>query len=327
MTSLPGMDRGRTIRTRLVAIACSSLAWVSCASSSEERESTAGEAQPASAGGVRQLEELPERHRELWQAWLTGEEDWSARREEALADPELTRFLVDNLARELIRAYRASEFTLPDSPSIGRFERTRAELIVLGEQSAGVLAEIMAIAASDIGDVVAGVLADIGRPAILPVAEQLERADLDQARMRAALLLGRLPHALGDEPAVRAALARHLASDPHWLVRVKCAETLGRRGYNDVETRSTRLALEAALSDPDGAVRIAASGALAYLRDPAAVPALTAYYERSIDAAEIDGMRAATESLKFLTGSKEGLDARGWRDWWRDHRGGSGRQP
>jgi hypothetical protein len=51
------------------------------------------------------------------------------------------------------------------------------------------------------------------------------------------------------------------------------------------------------------------------------------YYERSIDAGEIDGMRASTECLKLLSGSAEAYDARGWRDWWRDHKGELQRKP
>jgi hypothetical protein len=300
----------------------------SCAASAPKTAPAPDPAKPAdAAANVRPVEELPERYRELWQAWLDGEEGWSARRAEALADPALASFLVDNLVRELIRSYRANEFTRTDSAKIGNFERTRAELIVLGERSAPVLAELMSIAASDIADVAAGVLDEIGRPSVVAVAAQLERKDLEQARMRAALLLARLPHAVGDEPLVRTQLVAHLASDPHWLVRAKCALALGKRGYADIETKPAREALTAALEDPDDAVRMAAVKGLAALHDPESIPAVIAYYERTIDAGEIDGMRASNECLKLLSGATEVYDARGWRDWWRDHKSELERKP
>jgi HEAT repeat protein len=245
----------------------------SCQSSAPEAESAPQPGKAAEATtNVRPVEELPERYRALWQAWLADEEGWSARRAEALADPALAGFLVDNLVRELMRSYRAGEFTRTDSEKIGNFERTRAELIVLGERAAPLLAEVLGIAASDIADVAATVLAEIGRPSVVAVAAQLERKDLEQARMRAAVLLGRLPHAVGDEPKVRAQLAAHLASDPHWLVRAKCAETIGRRGYADIETKPAREALAAALRDSDEDVRISAVKGLAWLRDPESIP-------------------------------------------------------
>ncbi len=306
------------------------LVLASCQSSAPESEGEPRSSTPATAEAgtsVRPVEELPERHRELWQAWLDDDEDWSARRSAALADPELSRFLVDNLVRELMRSYRAGEFTRPASAKIGRFERTRAELIVIGERSAPVLAELMSIAASDIADVAAAVLSEIGRPGVVAVSEQLDRNDLEQARMRAAVLLARLPYALGEEPAVRARLVAHLTSDPHWLVRAKCALALGQRGYADIETRSSREALVLGLADPDSDVRIAAVQGLARLRDPESIPALIEYYERMIDAGEIDGMRAATEGLRLLSGSAEAYDLRGWRDWWRDHKSELVRQP
>lgn len=272
-------------------------------------------------GSVRPVEELPAAYAELWRAWLADEPDWPGRREQAREQPELLAFLIDNLIRQMVRGYDRSEVTVRRSEALTPFDRARGELIVLGDASGPVLAELMGVADAVVGGLAAGLLKDIGRPAVLPTAGQLD-AERDVARMRAAELLAELPYAPGpgDEDLVRAALVERLADDPSWLVRAKAAEALGRRGASDRETATARRALCGALADPEPTVVVRASQALVVLEDPEAIPALINLLERKARASDVGGLRAAQAALQALSGQREDRDVSEWRAWWVEHR-------
>jgi HEAT repeat protein len=279
----------------------------------------ATEARP-DPGSVRPLAELPPEHAELWSAWTRNAPDWRARQRAAQADPELTAFLVDNLVRTLLRGLQRGEFTTLDSQALGPFERARAELVVLGTYATPALAELLALGNGQGPSLAADLLLEIGRPSVMPLLAQLERAENDQARQRAADLLARLPHAHQREPEVRARLIAHLERDPSWLVRKLCARALGERGARDVELDEARTALMHALVDGDSEVARAAALGLARLADPAAIPALVNYLQRSMVAAHLAGQQTAQKALLVLSGEQKARDPRGWRAWWRDHR-------
>lgn len=268
------------------------------------------------AGGLRRVGELPPAHRELWLAWLRDADDWPERRAAARSDPRLAAFLVDNLAREMLGAYGRGEIATRESDEHGLFERAQAELVILGPLSVPTLAELCAIGDAATAHLAGELLVEIGAPSIDYVAGLLER-DEEQARRRAAELLGRLPHARSGEERVRSVLAARLAGDPDWLVRREAARALGRRGSMDVGTGEARRPLVAALGDADRAVREAAAEGLAQLEDPASIPALINYLERSEREADVGGVGTARRALRALSGGVERRDARAWREWWR----------
>lgn len=327
-----------------------SLLLAACASTAAERggggqrdRNAQPERDPAArAKALKQmhaLHELPPRHRAVWEAWIDRDPVWEGIRAEVLEDPQLTEFLVDNLMRYLLRSYRAAAFTPLESfagkkgekRKLGSFDRTRSELIILGDHSAPYLAEFMSIGASDVANLASGILKDIGRSAVLPVSKQLElpqegaqRRSLHRerdARMRAARLLGQLPRAGKDEAAVLAGLIRCLANDPEWIVRSQAAESLGRRGGRDVQTEDCRRALSMALADEDPSVVIKACLGLAFLGDVASVPALINHLDRSQRDGDVRGVSASQQALVYLTKVNNlQADTRWWRDWWRENR-------
>lgn len=274
----------------------------------------------APRAGMRSLDELPPGYAEAWRAWLEADPAWPDIRAKALYDPPLARFLVDNLARQMMGSFGDSRVATLEDERLGRFERARANLIIMQEYSIPVLVELLAIGNSQADALVSDLLAEIGRPAILPVADLLEREEPNEARMRAARVLGDLPHALADEDAVRAALARRLAEDSEWLVRSVAATALGKRGARDRQTAVTRKALVFALIDEDEAVPRSAALALGTLQDPEAIPALIDYLDRMARTGDIVSLRAAQVSLRRLSGEPVAKDPRAWRAWWRDHR-------
>lgn len=289
-------------RVRGLTVLAACAVWTACAAGPER--------------GVRSLDELPPAHRELWVAWLADEPDWPERRARALEDGALTGFLVDNLAREMLRAYGRGEIASLGSGSHGPFERARAELAILGEHAVPTLGELLVIGNGATGMLAGDVLAEIGRPALDYVAALLERPS-PTARRRAAELLARLPHGRGREGAVRDALVARLDRDPDWSVRAAVCGALGARGARDVETAPWRRALVAALGDGERSVTRGAVQALAALEDPAAVPALIRFLERSQGDGDLAGYRVAQDVLQGLTGTAQRRTPAGWGDWWR----------
>ena len=313
-------------RERLSRSAPLSLSWIilplsialSCRSSDTSR---AARHDSSDSSAVRPVGDLPPEYADLWNAWLAQDPNWSERRAAALEDPALTRFLVQNLAREMIRAWRAGQLTTTRSERLGPFERARSELLRIGAPSTPILAELSSLAASDIAELCLQLLIAIGRPSVEPVLAQLERDDSSTARRRAAIALASLPPAGALERELRESLLGRAHGDPEPIVRGRALLALGVRAAADEDPRPTRRVLEQRLAEDDQTtVRAAAADALARLGDPWAVPALVAYYEEMSVAPDIGGMRAALDALSALTGVEESLDARGWRDWWREHR-------
>jgi HEAT repeat protein len=268
---------------------------------------------------MRRVGELPEAYRETWVAWVEDKPNWPELREAALADERLTAFLVDNLARVMLRAYRAGAIANANSLEVGPFERARAELRRLGGASVPTLAELMAMGDGTAAHLCAEVLTDIGRPAVSYVAMLLDRESATE-RARGADLLGKLPYFGDGEPDLRTALVERLDDDPDWQVRKASAEALGRRSTRDIETGQARAALSRALSDGDPEVARAAAFGLGRLGDPGAIPALLNYLERADRAADLVSYEAAQRVLRALTRSTKARTPREWRDFWRNRR-------
>ncbi|MCP3916302.1 MAG: HEAT repeat domain-containing protein [bacterium] len=269
---------------------------------------------------MRSLDEIPPEYAELWRAWVAADPAWQELRAEAIADPPRRDFLVDNLIRTMLAAYRKSGFATTEAPRSGPYGRARLELIELGELAAPALSELMPLGNGAAALLATDVLGRIGRPAIPAVLVQLEREDSATARGRAASLLRTLPHGLALEDEVRSALIGRLQSDPEWLVRKTAALALGQRGSRDREVATARLALTRALSDEDQVVARAAAAGLAWLEDPEAIPALINFLQRAIRDASYPNLRIAQDALGRLSGVEESLDVAGWRSWWRTNR-------
>jgi len=270
------------------------------------------------------MEELPEANRAIWTAWNAEDPSWPTWREQALADPRLTEFLIGNLWRQMVRAYDRSDITPAGQLEMTPFDRARAELLILGEPAAPLLVELMGTGDGVVANLSAGLLQEIGEPATLPTLAQLTRPEL-KARQRAAELLGHLPYARGGgEDAVKAALAASLETDEDWIVRASAAIALGQRGSRDRDTDFTRGALSRALGDDDEGVSRRAAAALAKLHDPAAIPALINYLERGFRESRLPVIRSAQRSLLGLAGETEERDVAAWRAWWREWRAKNG---
>lgn len=276
-------------------------------------------AAPGPSAQLRPVGELPQEYRDTWVAWVERDPGWPAIRSRVLDDPQLTSFLVDNLARIMLRAYRGGAIVGAHDPGVGPFERARAELTRLGSASVPTLAELMAIGDGTASLLCGDVLVDIGAAALDYVPRLLERgAALERAR--GAELLGRLPHSGGGEADLLRTLGLCLLEDPDWAVRKASAVALGRRGSQHIELGPTRQTLSRALSDGDGDVSRAAVLALARLGDPLAVPALLNHLERAQRSADLVSYEAGQRALRALTGTRAAQTPREWRDWWRANR-------
>jgi HEAT repeat protein len=266
------------------------------------------------------MEELPEANRAIWAAWNTKDSNWPMWREQALADPRLTEFLIGNLWRQMVQAYDRSDITPAGEVEMSPFDRARGELLVLGEPATPILVEMMGAGDGVVASLSAGLLKEIGAPAIEPTLAQLERPETN-ARRRAIELLGHLPYArAGGEDAVKRALADRLENDDEWIIRATAAIALGLRGGRDRDTEFTRGALSRALGDDDEGVSRRAAAALAALGDPRAIPALINYLDRGFRLSRLPIIRGAQGALLSLSGEAEERDVSAWRQWWREHR-------
>lgn len=276
-------------------------------------------AAPGPSANLRPVGELPTEYRDAWVAWVERDPDWSQIRARVLEDPQLTSFLVDNLARTMLRAYRGGAIAGVHDPVVGPFERARAELTRLGAASVPTLVELMAIGDGTASFLCAGVLEKIGAPA-LDYAPRLLQREVATERARGAELLGRLPHSGEGEADLLRALGTLLLEDPDWAVRKASALSLGQRGSRHIEVEPTRQLLSRALADGDKDVSRAAVLALARLGDPLAVPALLNHLERAQQGADLVSYEAGQRALRALTGAGEPQTPREWRDWWRANR-------
>jgi len=262
--------------------------------------------------------ELPADRRLLLVAYGEDGPAWARLREEVKRDPERARWLCQNLVLELFRAYDTARIARIGEQR-GPFERARDELVFFGEAAVPVLVGLLPARDGVVPLVSADILRQIGEPAVLPVAGALEHPD-PRARRAAAELLADLPHAGAEEEALEQSLGRLAAGDPEWLVRAQAARSLGLRGANHRSLDTARALLQPVLSDVDPAVGREAAQALLTLGDPAAVPALLNYLERTVRDADPRSEEAAQAALQGLTGTEEKRDPRGWRDLWRERR-------
>lgn len=276
-------------------------------------------AAPGPSANLRPVGELPREYRDTWVAWVERDPGWPQIRARVLGDPQLTSFLVDNLARTMLRAYRGGAISGVHDPGVGPFERARAELTRLGAASVPTLAELMAIGDGTASLLCADVLEQIGAPGLDYVPRLLQRESALE-RARGAELLGRLPHSGEGEADLLRALGTLLLEDPDWAVRKASALALGQRGGQHVEVGPTRQTLSRALTDGDGDVSRAAVLALARLGDPLAVPALLNHLERAQRSADLVSYEAGQRALRALTGTNGAKTPREWRDWWRANR-------
>jgi len=273
--------------------------------------------QPKAQGGLVPMTELPERHREVWRAYHTGGPTWVIERERALDDPELAAFLVDNLVREMVRAYDRSRISATGRAD-GPFERARAELVTFADHSAPVLVELVRVGDSVVAFLALDLLREIGAAGV-PAAAALLDDPNELVRGRGAELLAELPGPVEGEDALRGRLAELVAGDESWIVRAQCARALGRRGRLEADTRPARIALAPALLDEDPKVVETAARALGELGDPRAVPSLIDAYERAVGGGDLAAMRAALESLRTLTGADRRSPG-DWRRFWSENR-------
>lgn len=279
---------------------------------------SSGAVEPAERAEMVPANELPDEHRELLVAYAKGGERWRSARVALESDPELARFLVDNLVVDMVRGYLS--LAKPGSRSgAAAYQRAQDELVRWPEVSSPVLAELLVVADDVVATLAAQTLERIGRPAVRPVAERLEH-ERAVARRRALEVLGRLPHGAGLEDEVRESLIRALESDEDWTVRAEAARCLGLRGARDRETARARAALEQGLSDGDPYVARTAAEGLAHLGDPRAIPALIRAVAAGVRSGEPGVVRMGQQALEALSGARDVRDLAGWRAWWGEHR-------
>ncbi len=293
------------------------LSLVSSACSSGASSKSSPNSRGGAAGRVVEVDQLPQTHRDLLRAYGAGGEEWERARTPALEDPALTRFLVENLFLELVRAHRSLGGRDGDRALRAR-DRARAELARIGAPAAPTLAAALEVADEVSAELAAQTLGAIGRPALPALIEALA-AQQPNARQRAALALARMPHGAREEPRVREALIR-ASADKEWFVRAQVARALGSRGVRDTETAPWRAALEKLLVDGDEAVVEAAASGLVELADPQAIPALISALERATDEAELRRFRALQGALQRLGGVGPKPTIAAWHAWWRENR-------
>lgn len=243
---------------------------------------------------------LPPRQREVWERWQAGGGRWELERERVRDDPELARFLVDNLVRTVVRSYDRSALATAGE-KLGPFERGVAELVALAEHSTPLLVELLAVRDGVVAFLAADVLARIGARAAEPVSALLDDASAE-TRRRAAELLGRLAHAGEREIALQEALAERVRSDREWIVRAEAARALGLRGARHDHKGFALGVLSRALADPDAAVMQHACEGLRALGERRAVPALARALQPAASRGDVKGLDALQRTLRALTG-------------------------
>lgn len=275
------------------------------------------EGHAAASPSVVRPEDLPARHRAVLAAWRKGGAAWEIERESVRRDPELARFLVDNLAIEMVRAFDRSNLARAGEAK-GPFERAQDELVLLGEHSSPFLAQFLAVRDGIVAYLAADTLARIGTAAVDPVVEVLADPN-GETRRRAAELLARLPHQGAREPAVLEALACCVEKDREWIVRGEAARALGERGSRHEHKGFAMGVLVRALADPDEAVAQAAGRALGRLGERRAIPRLVDALEAASQAGRVKVVTALSASLSALAGDGASRGVSEWRAWWREH--------
>jgi hypothetical protein len=258
--------------------------------------------------------ELSDEKREVLEAWRAGGGAWEKERDRVEADPELSRFLVDNLVVQMVRSFDrsalGSAFQI-DSP----FARAQAELVRIPGSSVPVLAELLVVGDDIVAFLAADTLKRIGSPAVDPVSSKLS-AERPELRRRVAELLESLPESPTDEGKILGALSRMVERDEAWIVRAQAARSLGERAGRQREKSDAAAVLCRALSDPDPEVQKTALQALSSLGDPSVIPALIRRLERAAREGDLAGLHASQAALRTLTGETRDLDPEAWRKLW-----------
>jgi HEAT repeat protein len=268
----------------------------------------------ASSAGARMVkpEDLPAEHRSVLTAWRTGGAAWEIERERVRADPELARFLVDNLVVQMVRSFDRSALgsaVHPDSP----FTRAQAELARFPDTSVPVLAELLLVRDDIVAFLAADTLKRIGAAAVDPVAKKLPAPE-PELRRRVVELLEALPDSPSDEAGLENELARLVEHDQAWIVRAQAARSLGVRAARRSDKRPAVAALGRSLSDADVEVQKAALLALVALDDPSAVPLLIRRLERAVREGDLPALRTTQTALKRLVGETRDLEP---NEWWK----------
>lgn len=265
--------------------------------------------------------ELSEAQREVLEAWRAGGGAWEKERGRVEADPELARFLVDNLVVQMVRSFDRSALGSAfqrESP----FTRAQGELVRMPGSSVPVLAELLLVGDDIVAFLAGDTLKRIGSPAVDAVSSKLS-AERPEKRRRVAEVLESLPESPSDERAIQEKLSRMVERDEAWIVRAQAARSLGARGGRSREKGDAAAVLTRALSDADPEVQKTALQALAALGDPSAVPALIRKLERAVQDGDLAGLRASQTALRTLTGEPHDHDPAEWSKLW-SSRGAAG---
>ena len=271
------------------------------------------------SGRVVEVRALPKSHAEVLSLYAKGGREWESARAGILADPNLARFLVENLAVEMVKAHRA--LGSGDAERARRaLDRAQHELVRAGDCAVATLAGFVEVADPVSSTLAVSVLARIGRASVAPIAVLLDSAELE-TRRRAAAALAELPHAgVTSEPALRARLIELARTDEDWMLRAQCTTTLGARGARDTDVRPWRVALEGRLLDSDAAVAEAAATAGKVLGAARARSALLRSLEAATQAGDMRRFRAVESAVVKLSGEAPKPNLAAWRDWWTANR-------
>ncbi len=305
------MSAAASLVALLLAAGCTALLAAGCAVPAEEPTPV-----------LRASSQLPEAERRLLEAWRSRGSDWPLVREQALEDPRLASFLVDNALLDLIRAWQRGEFTFTEA---GGYEEVRAEVLALGAAAAPSVAALLGLGNGYGPAIASDVLLRLG-----PAGARALLAEV--APDRSALVRGQALDLLGGfaplgadlEAQVRTASIDALARDPEWIVRERAARTLARRAAGGRQGEDATLdvvgALSRGLRDADPAVVRAAAVGLGLVGDRRAVPALVNHLERVLRGDDLAAARAAQRGLETLTGATGPRTPAQWRDWLRGAR-------
>jgi hypothetical protein len=263
--------------------------------------------------------DLPARHKEILEAWKKGGASWDVERDAVRADPELARFVVDNLTIELVQAFDRGRFARVGQQQ-GPFERAQKELVLLQQYSTPVLVQFLTLRDGVVAVIAADTLTMIGLPALEPTLPLLADSH-PETRRRAAALLGTLPYAGGGEPKVLEALAARVDGDSAWIVRAPSAEALGARGGRSENKGFAMGTLGRALNDADESVAEAAAKALGELGEGRAIPKLVDALAAASTAGRPLVVEAIQGSRAKLSRDATRRDVGQWRAWWREHEG------
>ncbi|MHC4375810.1 MAG: HEAT repeat domain-containing protein [Planctomycetota bacterium] len=278
------------------------------------------DAAPEQPKGYVALKDLDLAKREALEAFQLGGDAWDQTLASARSNPELSRFLVDNLARQLSRAFAGGsgvDLARPD----GSFNRARSGLIALGEPTCELARQMVADGDDVIAYLGGDLLAALGESGCGNLLALLSDRR-EQVRRRAAESLGLVPAPISDD--VLDALAERCRDDESWVVRAQSAQALGRLAYQVPERDDLLVTLAAVSRDDDLSVAAEAAAGMARCGDDRATPHLIALYQRGLDAGHPAAAQAGRGALEALHGRSLRGPAEWW-EWWNARaRAGSG---